>query len=135
MQPTLYNEHLSIGDIIFRSQLRLPLRTDFSIADTINNRPYNPFLVRNFYTFFFRYVLQFRFCFVQPLLFYFLDSLMAFSRPQKRKFTGNFQPVLTSMVDAFSNCKDFQSAMGQEQKHGYNHGDFCYTWSPTSSLQ
>ena len=53
----------------------------------------------------------------------------------KTEFCREFQPVFTSMVDMFPNCKDVQSAMGQRQRHEYNHGDFCCTWSTTSSLQ
>ena len=47
----------------------------------------------------------------------------------------NFQSVFISMVDVFSGCKDAQSAMGQGQKYGYNHGDFCCTWTTTCPLQ
>ena len=47
----------------------------------------------------------------------------------------DFHSVFTSMVDAFSSCKDVQSATGQEKKHGYNHGDFYCTWPINFFLQ
>ena len=30
------------------------------------------------------------------------------------------------MVDAFPVCKDVQSAVGEGEKHGYNHGDILF---------
>ena len=54
MKQTIYSGHLSIEDIIFKSQFTLPFRIDLSIADKPNNSPYKTFLVRNLYTFYFR---------------------------------------------------------------------------------
>ena len=65
-------------DIIFRSQLTLPPRTDLSIAGTSNIRR---FLQEICIHFTLDNVLQFRLSFLRSLLFYFLATLMAFSVP------------------------------------------------------
>ena len=80
MYRTLYSEHLSIVDIIFRFQLTLQPRTNLLIADTSNIRH---FLQEICIHFTFDNVLQFRLSSLQSLLFYFLASLMAFSGPWK----------------------------------------------------
>ena len=73
-----YSEHLSTVDSIFRSQITLRPRTNFSIADMSNVRH---LLQEMCIHFTFDNVLQFRLSFLQSLLFYFLASLMAFSGP------------------------------------------------------
>ena len=47
-------------------------------------------------------------------------------RSIKIRILRDFQPVFTFMVDAFPVCKDVQSAVGQGEKHGYNHGDVLF---------
>ena len=135
MQQTLYSGHPSIVDIIFGSQLNLPSRTDLSIADTSNIRH---FLQEICIHFTLDNVLQFRLSFLQSLLFYFFsqfNGLFSSMKMQELYICRNFQSVFISVVDVFSGCKDAQSAMGQGQKYGYNHGDFCCTWTTTSPLQ
>ena len=46
----------------------------------------------------------------------------------KIRILRDFQSVFTFMVDTFPSCKDLQrvdqwSAVGQGEKHGYNHGN------------
>ena len=119
MQRRLYYGHLSLIDIIFRSPFTLPPGTDLSIVDTRHNNLYKICLVRNLYTFQFRQCLTVLFKFSSIFVILFVASLMAFL---------DFQSVFTSLFEAFPSCKDVQSAVGQGQKHGYNHGDFYWTW-------
>ena len=55
---SLYSAHfitdLSMADIIFKSKFTLLPKTDLSIADTLNNRLCNTFLVRNVHIFYFK---------------------------------------------------------------------------------
>ena len=84
---------------IFRFQFILRSRTDFSIADTLNNGSYKTFLVRSLYTF---YILCFTVSskFSSILVIIFFASLMVLSDP------------FTSMVDVLPRCsKDVQNAM------------------------
>ena len=71
MQWPLYSGHLSIADIIFRSQLTLSSRTDPSIADTSNNRSYKTFLVRDLHKFSFGqcFIISFKFSSIFTILF------------------------------------------------------------------
>ena len=107
MQRTLYSGHLSIADIIFRSQLTLPSRTDHSIADTPNNRPYKTFLVRNLYTFYFGQ------CFT--ILFDFFSIFVRLFRSIKMKNCRYFQSVFTSMIDVFSSCEDVSAQWDKDR--------------------
>ena len=133
MQRTLYSGHLSTVDIIFRSQLTLAPRTDLSIADNIRH-----FLQEICIHFTLDNVLEFRLSVLRSLLFYFFsqfNGLFSSMKMQELYICRNFQSVFISVVDVFSGCKDAQSAMGQGQKYGYNHGDFCCTWATASPLQ
>ena len=135
MQRTLYSEHLSIVDIIFRSQLTLHPRTDLSIAGTSNIRHVLQEICIRFTL---GNVLQFSLSFLRSLLFYFFNQfngLFSSMKMQRLYICRNFQSVLISMVDVFSGCKDAQSEMWQGQNYGYNHGDFCCTWTTTSPPQ
>ena len=133
MQRTLYSGHLSIVDIIFRSQLTLPPRIYLSIADTSNIR-----VLRNLYTFYFGqcFIVSFKLSSIFViLLFSQFDGLFRSIKIQELEICRDFQPVFISVVDVFSSCKDVQSAMGQGQKYRYNHGDCCCTWTTTSPLR
>ena len=106
VQRILYSKHLFITGSIFRFQFILRSRTDFSIADTLNNGSYKTFLVRYLYTF---YILCFTVSskFSSILVIIFFASLMVLSDP------------FTSMVDVLPRCsKDVQNAMELRQKHG-----------------
>ena len=134
MYRTLYSGDLSIVDIIFSSQLTSLPRTDLSIADTANIRLLLQEICIHFTL---GNVLQFRLSFLRYLLFYLLASLMAFSGLSKCrncKFVG-ISRSYSSLFHVNCSCKDIYSAMGQRQKYGYNHGDFCCTWTTTSPLQ
>ena len=53
---------------------------------------------------------------------------MVFFRSIKIRILRDFQSVFAFMVDTFPSSKDLQSAnqwsaVGQGEKHGYNHGD------------
>ena len=129
MQRTFYNGHLYIEGIIFRYQFILtPI-----IADTPNNWPYKIFLLRNFYTCYFTQCFTILFKF--PSICKENLRLYGLFRSIEIKIHKNFLSVINSMVDVFLSRKDVKSAMGQRQKHGNNHGDFCSTWPTTSSLQ
>ena len=132
MQWVFYSGYLSTVDIVFRFQLTIPPITELSIAETPNNRSCKTFLVRNFYTFYFRqsFTAQLKFpsMFVSLFLWQF-DGLFRFT---KMKFIRDFLYAFKFMVDAFPEAKMSKAPWGQGQKHKYNHGDFCCTW-PTSS--
>ena len=133
MQRTLYSGQFSILDIIFRSQLTLPTRTDLPMADTSNIRQ---FLEEICIHFTLDNVLHFRLSFLRYLLFYFFSKFNGFFSSMKMQglyICRNFQSVFISMPDVFSGCKDAKSAMGQ--RYGYNHGDFSCAWTATSPLQ
>ena len=135
MQRTLYSGHLSIVDITFRLQLTLPPRTDLSIADTSNIRH---FLQEICIHFTLDNVLQFRLSFLRSFLFYFFSQFSDLFIPIKMQglqICRKSQSVFISMVDVFFGCKDTQSSVGQGQKYGCNHGDFCCTWTRPSPLQ
>ena len=95
-------------DIIFRSQFTLPPRTDLSIADTPNNRPYKTFLVRNLYTFYFRqcFKISFKFILFKIILYYsfnlYFSQFNGLFRMIKIKICRYFKFVFISLVDAFS---------------------------------
>ena len=67
-------------------------------------------------------VLQFCVSFLRSFIFSKFNGLFW---SVKMKIRRDFQPVFTTMVDAFPSSEDAQR---------YNHGEFCSTW-PTSSLQ
>ena len=135
MQRTLYSGHLSTADIIFRSQLTLPSRTDPSIVDTPNNRPHKTFLVRSLYKFYFGQCFTISFKFSSIFIILFWDQFNGLFRPIKLTKSGDFDSAFTSMIDVFSSCKDVQCVLERGQKYGYSHEDFCCTWPTTSSLQ
>ena len=115
MWRTLYSEHLSIVDIIFRSQLTLPPRTDLSIADTSNIRH---FLQEICIHFTLDNVLQFRLSFLRSLLFYFLATLMAFSVPWKCrdcKFVGISSPYSSLWLTCFPAAKMPKAKCGRDR--------------------
>ena len=122
MQRRLYSGHLSIADVIFRSQFKLSPRTNFFIVDTPNNRSYKIFFVRNLYTFYFRQCFTDSFKFSSIFYILFFSQFNGLFRSIKMEILSDFQSVFISMVDAFPSCKDLQSTMGQGQKHGYKHG-------------
>ena len=143
MQRTLYSGHLSVEGIIFSPNSNYPLE----LTSLQQTRPrnftwsileyfvsYKTFLVRNSYTFYFRqcYTVSFNF---SSIFVIFFSQLNGISRSVKMKIRGDSQSVFISMADVFPSCKDVQSTIGQKQKHGYNHVDFCCTWSTVSSLQ
>ena len=135
MQRTLYSRHLYIVGIILRSQRTSPSRTDLSIAVSSNIRYFLQEICIHFTQ---DNVLQSRLSFLQFLLFYFFsqfNDLFSSMEMQELQICRNFQSVFISVIDVFSGCKDAQSAMGQGQKYGYNHGDFCCTQTTTSPLQ
>ena len=116
----LYSAHfitdLSMADIIFKSKITLLPRTDLSIADTLNNRLCNTFIVRNvrifyfiIYILLFYNVLQFSMSFLWSLLFYFLASLIPSFKSIKTKICGDFQSVSTSMVDSVTSWKMYKA--------------------------
>ena len=122
MQQTLYRVHLSIVDVIFRSQFTLPLKlTPLQRTHPITSRQI--FLVRNLYTYYFKQ------SFIVSLKFFSIIFILFFSqfndifRLAKRNIRRDFQSVFTSVVDTFHICKYVQSATEQAQKHGYYHGD------------
>ena len=124
MQRTLNSGHLSIVDIIFRSQFTSPPRNDLSLADTSNNGPHKIFLARNLFSFYFRqcFIVLFKFSSIFViLLFSQFNSLFS---SIKKKIRWDFQSVFTAMVDVYPSCKDFQCAMRQRQIYGHNQGDF-----------
>ena len=105
VQRTLYSGHLSIVDIIFSSQLKLPPRTNLSIADTSNIRHFLQELCIHFTL---DNVLQFCLSSLRSLLFYFLASLMAFSGPWKcrdYKFVGISSPYSSLWLTYFPVAK------------------------------
>ena len=106
MQWVFYSGYLSTVDIVFRFQLTIPPITELSIAETPNNRSCKTFLVRNFYTFYFRqsFTAQLKFpsMFVSLFLWQF-DGLFRFT---KMKFIRDFLYAFKFMVDAFPRGKD-----------------------------
>ena len=131
---TLCTGHF-IADIIFRSNFTLLSRTDHSIEEKPNNRSYEVFLVRRLYKFNFGqcFTISFKFSSIFVILSW--DEFNGPFRSIKMRNCKDFQSVFTSMIDVFSSCKDVQCAMGSGWKYGYNHGDFCCTWTTTSSLK
>ena len=134
MQRTLYSDHLSIVGIILRFQLTLPPRTDLCSGHV----QYQIFLARNLYTVHFGqcFAVSFKFSLIFViLLFNQFNGLFSSMKMQGLQICRNFQSVFISMVGVFSRSKDTQSTMGQEQKYGYNHENFCFTQTTTSPLQ
>ena len=111
MQRILCSVHLSIADIIFRSQFTLPPRTELYITDTSDSRPYKALFVTNLYTFYFkRFIVSLK---LFSIIILFFSQFNGFFRNISMKIGRDFQSVFTSMFYAFSSCKDVQSAMGQ----------------------
>ena len=94
MQRTFYSGHLSIADIIFRSQLTLPPRTDLSIEDTSNIKH---FFQETSLHFTLDNVLQFWLGFLRFLLF--LDC----------KFVGISSPYSSLWLTCFPFAKIFKA--------------------------
>ena len=94
MQRTFYSGHLSIADIIFRSQLTLPPRTDLSIEDTSNIKH---FFQETCLHFTLDNVLQFCLGFLRFLLF--LDC----------KFVGISSPYSSLWLTCFPFAKIFKA--------------------------
>ena len=134
MQRTLYSVRLSIADIIFRSQLTLPSTTDPSIAHAPNNMPCKTFLERKLYKFHSGQCFTISFNFSSIFIILFLSQFNGLFRSIKMKNCGYFQSVFNCMIDVFSSYKDV-NAQWYKVRDGYNYGDFCSTWTTTSSLQ
>lgn len=77
-------------------------------------------------------VLQFCVSFLRSFIFSKFNGLFW---SLKMKIRRDFQPVFTTMVDAFPYWKNIQSDMGQGQKHCRSHGNSSCTWATTTSLQ
>ena len=109
MWRTLYSGHLSIADIIFRSEFTLPPRTDLPIANTPNNRPY---IRHSLYVFCLRQCFTVSFKFSSIFIILFFSKINVLFRFTKIKLRRDFRSVLAFMVDAFPNCKNVQSTTG-----------------------
>ena len=113
MQRTLYSGHLSIADIIFRNQFKIPFRTDLSIADTPNNKPCKTFLARNLYKFYLRQ------CFTVSLKLSLLFVILFFGQfndlfgPQKWKFTAFSSPYSPPWLVHFPVGKMSKTQLGR----------------------
>ena len=105
----LCSEHFT-ADIIFRSKFTLLPRTNLSIGDMSNNRPYKTFFVRNLYTVYFKQCFTVLSKFSSIFFILVFSQINCFFRFTKIKMCRDFQSIFTSMVDAFPSCKDIQSA-------------------------
>ena len=134
MQRTLYSQHLSTVVIIFCSQITLPPRTDFSIAEMSNIRHFQKEMCIHFT---FDNVLQFCLSFLRYLLFYFLSSFLFYFLTrlfQVHENVGISSQYSSLWLTCVSLAK-MSKAVGQRQKYGCNNGNFCCIWTTTSSLQ
>ena len=97
---TLCTGHF-IADIILRSQLTLLSRTDHSIEEKPNNRPYKVFLVRRLYKFNFGqcFTISFKFSSIFVILSW--DEFNGPFRSIKMRNCKDFQSAFTSMIDVF----------------------------------
>ena len=76
---------------------------------------FETFLVRNLYTFYFRQCPTVSLKLSSIFVILFFSHFNGLFRYIKMKTHRDFQSVFTSMVDAFSNCKVVQSAMGRNR--------------------
>ena len=98
MCRTLYSEHLSIVDIIFRSQLALPPKKGPLHK---GHAQYQTFLPRNVYAFTLGNVLHFRLSFLRSLLFYYFSSCSVPLKCRDCKLVGNSSPYSSLWLTCF----------------------------------
>lgn len=91
----------------------LKFRTDLFIENKPNNKSCKTFIVRSWYTFYFKQHFKVSFKFSSVFVTLFFSQFNGLFSSIKMNFCRDFQSLFTCMVDMFLSSKDIQSAMRQ----------------------